>query len=343
MNVQKNFSKPRPHLRTASVVLGVACLLFLVLQSCEINVPLSDVDLPKEEKIMVNAAIIAGQPLRNVQITRSLSPTDTFSLDKIGIRDADVRITVDGRETRLRLQSVVDSVRLLTSGRLVPGPTSYEAPELIPQAGKTYALTVQWKGLTAKAQTFVPEPPRAENVPPLVWRKTPVLRQTGPGNFVRYDTNLAAFPFIPIATKAQELYSVRQQTLVDNASQTRFTSVNWFQPPLPRTADDGKQSVQAGFQLQVDQQGRMFIAEFDIQARMPKILLFSPQTTTIIVELEARDAAIKPFLETSARLFEGVQFNPLGNVGRNPYWNVTGNGLGLFIGQSTISTVVLRP
>lgn len=343
MTVLQIISKPNLHSFVVRLVLLLFCSFVLTLQGCEINVPLSDVDLPNNEKIMVNAAVIAGQPLRNVQITRSISPSDTFSLAKINISDADVRIVVDGREVRLRLQGAVDSVRLPTSGRLIPGPTSYEAPELIPQAGRTYSLTVRWKGLTAQAQTFVPEPPRAEVIPQLVWRKTPVLRQSGPGNFRFYDTNLVAFPVIPIITKPQELYTMRQQTLTDTATQVRYVSPNFFQPQLPRIADDGKQSVQAGFQLQTDLMGRILISDFDFQSQRPRMILFSPQTTTITVELEARDVVIKPFLETSSRLFEGVQFNPLGNIGRNPHWNVKGDGIGLFIGQSTTSTVTLRP
>jgi hypothetical protein len=324
--------------------LFIASWCFVLLFGCTTNI--TDAKIDHEEKLVINGAVIAGQPIRNIHITRSIAPLDTFSFVKVGIRDADARISVDGREVRMRLQAASDSIRAQYGTNLIAGPTAYEAPELIAEAGKTYTLTVNWNGKRASAATTVPAPPQVASLPRVSWR-TNIIERTFSAPFggnpqIYRDTSITAFPQIPMQTRPNEMYSFRRYKLLDTATNTPYESQS-YGAFLPAFDTAKKQTVSLGFYAKPDALGRVVIPIFDQATMRVTNTILSTTTTVFVVQLEARDAQIIPFLETSGRLFESQQFNPLGTNGRNPNWNVRGDAIGLFIGQSTTTTVTLRP
>ncbi len=306
-------------------------------------------NIPHEERLVINGAVIAGQQIRNIQITRTIAPLDTFNMDKVRITDADARITVEGREYRLRLQSAVDSIKT-NYGQTIAGPSCYETVEgLIAENGKTYTLTVNWNGKTATATTTVPQTPVVASVPQLTWKLNITERTFSSGPFggnpqVYRDTSLTASVRVPMISRAGEMYSLQYFRLLDIANPSRAplaTYPGYMQPPISDSL--GSQLVTAGYSGRSDGKGNILIYSYSPQSPQPTTTLIPTANLAMVLTIEARDSRIIPYLQTQSRLYESQQFNPLSSDGRNPQWNVSGSGIGLFIGQSTTTTITLRP
>lgn len=333
-------------LLTTVVLISSLIVVAQILVGC--GQIITDANIPHEERLVINGAVIAGQRIRNIQVTRTIAPLDTFNMDKIRISDADVRISVDGREYRLRLQTAVDSVRT-NFGRLIEGPSSYEAPDLIAESGKTYQLTVNWKGKSAMATTFVPQTPVVENIPRLVWRLNITERTFSSGPFggnpqVIRDTTLVTSMRVPIISRANEVYNLQYFRLLDATNPNRAPLLEYpgyLQPPISDST--GTHFVGASYSNRTDGKGNLIIYGYTPQSPQPTITVIPTANLVMILTIEARDARIAPFVQTQSRLYESQQFNPLSSEGKNPQWNVSGNGFGLFIGQSTTTTITLRP
>ncbi len=330
--------------------LLLASLFLIVQMLVGCSQVITDANIPHEERLVINGAVIAGQPIRNIQITHTVAPLDTFMMDKVRIPDADARITVDGREYRLRLQAASDSVGT-NSGRLIAGPSCYEAPaELIAESGKTYTLTVNWQGKSATATTYVPYTPVVESIPPLVWRLNITERTFSSGPFggnpqIYRDTTLVTSVRVPIVSRTGEVYNLQYFSLLDATNPNRaplLEYAGYLQPPVSDST--GRQFVGASYSNRTDSKGNLLIYSYN-PASPPSSTTFVIPTANLVMRLsiEARDARIIPYLQTQSRLYESQQFNPLSSEGKNPQWNVSGNGIGLFIGQSTTTTITLRP
>lgn len=110
-------------------VLGIAT-------SCEDPIP----DDAYVEELVVEGFAIAGRPLTDIRIFRTLSITDTFSLERAMIRDADVIITENG--TQVPVRYVSDTL----GGHYEAVDTSYRVKH-----NSTYQITVNAIGKTATA------------------------------------------------------------------------------------------------------------------------------------------------------------------------------------------------
>jgi hypothetical protein len=84
-------------------VFGISAWM---LQSC-MPTTVTGVELNYEEKIVIYASLISGEPLKNIQITRTLPPLDTFNVERSRIENAAASISVDGTSYPLRLQARV--------------------------------------------------------------------------------------------------------------------------------------------------------------------------------------------------------------------------------------------
>jgi len=115
------------------------CIMFVLLVSCEQTVV--NVELPYEEKFVVEAFITDGVPAEYVFITKSLPPLETWSFEKAEVKDAQVIIEFEGKDYVLEYQ----------------GNGQYANYELIGQQGKEYKLKIDHKGLKATATTIIPE------------------------------------------------------------------------------------------------------------------------------------------------------------------------------------------
>jgi Domain of unknown function (DUF4249) len=147
--------------RTLLVSLIITCSA-LVLSSCFGTIS-DPVELPYDEKIVVRALLIVGESLNDIQISRTLPPLDTFSYEKVFIGNAKATLVIDGQTFQLQLQSRT------TTATTSPYRSLYHIPNLRVQAGKTYALRVEWqspsgKSLVAEASTRTPAEPQIDSV-----------------------------------------------------------------------------------------------------------------------------------------------------------------------------------
>ena len=133
------------------------CCLTIMLcgvLGCESTV--TDASLPYSEKIVISGMLTAGDSIKNIHISRTVAPLDTFSIEKVFVGDAVASIMVDGKTYPLTLQSAASIDSLYIRNGLLR--SLYHVPNLVVEAGKRYALRVEWRGKVATAETFVPKP-----------------------------------------------------------------------------------------------------------------------------------------------------------------------------------------
>ncbi len=291
---------------------------------------------PFDKRLVVNGFLRPGVSVRNILIGQSVSPADTFYVGKTRIFDADVSISVDGRTYPLRLQP--DSLAILQAlgfnpyGTLEDQPTYYHAPELIVQAGKTYTLNVKWQGLQATATTIIPPAPEVLTSNPVFSGvRVDSARRTISENGVvrqymqyRYDGEI-----VFRAKPSPQIYWRLESPALLQAQNLQPLSL-----PL------------AGLGYTVSQNTPIGNNEIEVRTNS-FVLLPVPPSVTSLKNLAFRgtvfgyDEAYVRYLQTSGRGFGGTGL--FGASGQNPTWNVQGQGVGLFIGQSTAATITIRP
>lgn len=332
--------------RLLGIVLCLCAIgtLSALLQSCNSTV-INGATLPADEKIVISGVLVAGQPVRNIEITRTIPPLDTFLVSKTLVKDAQVTLTVDGRTIPLTLQTP-GRVPLDTAGKPIAGfdvePSKYEAPTLIPEGGKSYLLSVQWNGKEATATALVPLPPTVRSSEPLVWRKDSVTRLVG----ARPMMGAGGMPPMgggpPVTAMVEELSTVINLGLQPRENEGyRYTRIGFRDTVRSITLPDAiitnatlslPLGITTAFPLK-------YTAQFQITANSPFVL--QTANTVSIVSVEAMDAAFERY-QTSANR-NSATTSPLGGNGQNPIWNVKGDGIGVFVGRSLPTIVTLRP
>lgn len=257
-------------------------------------------ELPYEEQIVIRGLIEAGQLLSDVQISRTIPVLDTLTYDKIFIGDAKATITVDGKIYPMELQP-----RTSTQAS-VPYRSLYRVPNLRVEAGKTYSLEVQWKSLEARAQTRVPLTSDIDSVK--------VLASIVPFINGRMDTVFESSA--AIRARANEVYRVG--TTIHESFNGRLVSSRGF--------GDAVFTTNATATVITSNIWRLTTATL-------QILTNRLQSRVII---EAYDGQYFQYYQTRSRSGQIGLFSP---GGPNISWNVTGDGIGEFIGMS----VVQRP
>jgi hypothetical protein len=307
-----------------------------ILQSCSMTV--TGVELTHDEKIVVYASLIAGEPVRNIQITHTLPPLDTFNVERSRVDNAQATITVDGTAYPLVLQPRVIPVTRLDSINYDQAnqPSLYQAVGLTAQAGKTYTLKVSWNSKQASATTRIPEVPTlAAQVPLVTWRPEPFRYvQNRPRTFPATGIvpSMLASAQVPVVARSGEAYRIETFVARDTMTQRSTTS----QITLNAT---NLVNASAGMPLTLKSETRFFIAGDSVFK--PTIFTLSTRTTVSVITIIAHDDALLNFITTQAR--NSATGSPFGNSGQNPLWNVTGNGIGLFIGQSRSLPLTVRP
>ncbi len=115
-----------------------------ILNSCEET--MSDTELPYLEKMVVMCVLEAGKPLVKFEITKTLPP-----LYSDGLWGGGNDFIISGVTGSISDGSNVYSITKI--GNMV-----YEAEGLIPEAGKTYTLSLKWKDKSVWAATTIPYP-----------------------------------------------------------------------------------------------------------------------------------------------------------------------------------------
>lgn len=323
-----------------SFFFSLAMIVFIY--SCTSTI--TDISIPSTERIVVTGLLIAGEPVRNIQISRSLPPLDTFNYAKIFVGNANVTLTVDGQTTALRLQAQTPA-DTLPDGKPAPYRSFYEAPGLVAQSGKTYQLRVEVSGKVATAETFVPFAPNVVQ-PQLTFSRTSEFT-TNANIFLTGDSTKlltkngmiaivsATLAVVTLTVRAQPTEMYRVSTLVMRDELSRDT--------LGGATGLGVQNVQSGINatngtLSLRQTlslvRRFPPANFILPAR-----IFPPSAFASVV-VQASDSAYYDYVVSNARANSGN--NPIGSEGINPRWNVKGDGIGLFIGTAQ-TRLTVRP
>lgn len=315
-------------------LLSIAYILFWSVQGCT---DLQNVgSLPHDKHLVVNGFLRPGVSVRNILIGQSVSPSDTFYVGKTRIFDAEVSISVDGRSYPLRLQpdsaAILQAIGINPYGTLEDQPTYYHAPELIVQAGKTYTLNVKWQGLQATATTIIPPAPE-------------ILSSNHVFSGVRLDSARRTFNdngivkmYLEYRYNGEIVFRVKPSPQIywrlESPALLQAENLQPFLLPL------------SGFGYAVSQNTPIGNNEIEVRTNSIAILPVPPSVTSI-KSLAFRgtvfgyDEAYVRYLQTSGRGFGGT--GPFGSSGQNPIWNVQGQGVGLFIGQSTAATIIIRP
>jgi hypothetical protein len=314
-------------------VFGISAWM---LQSC-MPTTVTGVELNYEEKIVIYASLISGEPLKNIQITRTLPPLDTFNVERSRIENAAASISVDGTSYPLRLQArvapttTVDSINFNIANQA----SLYEAPGLIVQPGKSYSIQVSWNNKQASATTRIPLEPILSAPASVNWRPEPfryvVPRERSfPASGIA--PSMLATVIVPVMARQSEAYRIESFVARDTVS--RLSTTNLIS--LNTTTLLG---ANAGMPLNIQSQTRFFLRGDTVFK--PIIFALSTATTVSVVRVIAHDDALLNFIATQAR--NSPNASPFGNSGQNPLWNVTGQGIGLFIGQSRPLQLTVRP
>lgn len=298
-----------------------SCCLALTLcglLGCESIV--TDASLQYSEKIVISGVLTAGDSLKNIHISRTVAPLDTFSTEKIYVGDAVASITVDGKPYPLELQSLADIDSLYIQNGLVR--SLYRVPNLVVEAGKRYALRVEWRGKVATAETFVPEPIEiisARLVPKEVVET--VLYMSGGLSQTRttYASVEVTLRPRPNETYGIAKYETYQYEILPSVFRYRFGQNVPGVTVLGTSAQNGSLLLQktTDYGYPLHNRYRLYVGCFSFDA-----------------------AAQSYFRSLRADMPFGTGTLPsilYGEPGRNPEWNIRGDGIGLFVGRSEMA------
>jgi hypothetical protein len=288
---------------------------------------ITDASLPYSEKIVISGVLTAGDSLKNIHISRTVAPLDTFSTEKIYVGDAVASIIVDGKSYRLELQSMEDIDSVYIRNRLLR--SLYHVPNLVVEAGKHYALRVEWRGKVATAETFVPNIPKVESAQVVRFEVNQTILT--PNGIVR-DTSIYSAVKVIINVVPNEAYGI-----ID-AYATSAMNTNWMSDILtssttiPETTVHSRTAVSGRLEI-------LYRANYEFP-------LFSG--SVMVAGLNAFDGALYEYLLSINNSKNAIAGSSVisdliyGNTYPNPRWNVKGDGIGLFVGRSAVLPIRIK-
>jgi Domain of unknown function (DUF4249) len=291
--------------------LSIACLAFASCGDTFVNNP----EFLYEEKLVINGLLSAGDSVRNIEIVR----LQAFSNDStISVSNANAVLTVDGIAYPLRLQKFHPK-RNNSDLRV---HSYYEAPGLVAEAGKRYTLTVEWKGKKAMATTTVPKPLLPDSVR---------IYQDSAKTFLIVEAVIKPRP--------NEVYVLDQSYRYLTSPPTSAIDSLEFSGGAPSKP----------IRLEVDE-----LAERRTKTLRSNLWTDSYQVRfrKMYLDLERYNALAIIYTFDNAfwdYYYTGINSNLGGNTGgfappdgKNIKWNVTGDGVGLFIGVATSRTLLRK-
>ena len=175
-------------------------------------------------------------------------------------------------------------------------------------AGKTYSIDVRWQGLHASATTTVPLPANVYGLgfSKVGWDTTLDKRASYPDTMIQYGATLR----VNIIPRNGEAYQLNVDSIVADTGD--LWSYSFYGQYYPYTVKD---TVNGLIQFTDP-------IYFDYVDRMPWFYF----------EVSAIDEAYAKLLKSYS---SGREHGPFSSFGKNPEYNVTGDGVGMFIGLST--------
>jgi Domain of unknown function (DUF4249) len=140
-----NFIRKYPILLTTIVlaIVGFAC-----------QQSVTNIELPYEDKIVIEGILEAGKPIQNISISHTLPPLGSITSEALPLRDAEILLSVDNVSYPPTVgQDSAKYVYGSTTQKLLLPVYNFG---IVAQEGKTYTITVRWKGKTAQGRTTIP-------------------------------------------------------------------------------------------------------------------------------------------------------------------------------------------
>ncbi|MCU0426622.1 MAG: DUF4249 domain-containing protein [Candidatus Kapabacteria bacterium] len=274
-------------------LLALVPLLFSCGQSLEQALNPA-IPLDYKEQIFMEGALVAGEPIRNIRLSRTLEPTKPISRELAAISTATVRLRVNGQEYRMTLQPQRE---LSSTGTMLwsDARAYYQAGNIIAEEGVRYEIIAEWNGKTARVSTTVPRKPSILSVREVI---TTTTENRGPSNKeFRYEARFAA--------RAGEAYQVG--VLTGRDADTVSTTRNGITAGLLKTATSADSSGTITLQSQVIYQS--FSNTLGLQ---------DPQNPHAVVY--SFDAPFAEYYNSYTRGFR--QTDPFTVGGVNVRWNV---------------------
>jgi hypothetical protein len=309
------------------------CLAALIPSGCRTVID-DAVELQFDEKIVIQGFLQAGKPLAGIAVSRTLPPLATVKSPRDYWADnAVVSIAVDGRtiQATARIDSAAAYDVQTQKTIKIPNQLTYGIDGMTVQSGKTYTITVQWNGKTAQAQTTVPRMPTLLDSMSLLVRRDTIIQQTG---FSSQQKIVRANYIVTASVQAvqQEVYMVTgyaTDTLTINGVQTTFMraglGATYFGYPTLRLAPDVASGVlRLNENLFTLVEGYIFPTGGSGGGN---------RVSRVYAVLQVFDAPFEALNETIGRNTSSAG-NPFSTGGANARWNVTGDGIGAFIGMA---------
>lgn len=262
----------------------LSLLVIITLTSCEQTV--TNVELPFKEQLVIKCIMDSGDLVDSVLITRTLPPLEIYDPNKALVKDAKVVISDGTNNFELSFANGY-----------------YNSSNLIAEFGKTYTLTVEWKGKKATATTFVPNPVEISKIEYEINKKTdtwsewfeinifsmikPVKNVVFNSGYVMYDQGFNSYNF----------YNISREIDVNSAG---FCKVSFFNGYFGELMDTNKV--------------KQFFKDY-------------------VYVLCSYDAQFYPYFITRYNGQSGDEI--FGGSSNNIQWNIKGDGIGLFLGRST--------
>lgn len=281
----------------------------LALTSCGQSLEqalIPDLPLDYKEQIFMEGVIVAGEPIRNIRLSRTQEPTKPVSRELAAITTATVRLRVNGQEYPMVLQA--QTGRSSTGAVLWQDARSYYQTEnLIAQEGFRYEIIAEWNGKIARVSTTVPR--KVEIVSAREMTSITDFRGTPEKEF-RYEARYTVRP--------GEVYQVG--VLTGQGADTASATSNGIFAGTLTTA------------FSADSTGSVISQSQPIyQTRTNTGVLQDPANPFVVVY--SFDEAFAEYYNSYQRGF--ITTDPFSVGGVNVRWNVKGDGVGIVIGIAT--------
>jgi hypothetical protein len=297
---------PRYYIFCTCLGLVLLTFLFSCGQSLE-QALTADFPLDYKEQMVMEGALVAGEPIQNIRLSRTLASLQPASRDIAAITTATVRLRTRGKEYVMTLQP---QIALSSTGTVVwRDPRGfYGTDSVIAEEGAQYEIIAEWNGKTARVTTTVPHKARIDSV-----RETiNVVEEQG---VIRREFRYEAI----IAVRKDEVYQagVIAGQGADTASMTRSGIVAGVLQAA--TAAD----IAGNLRLQ---------SQSIYQTRDRTGVLQDPQYPHVIVY--SFDAPFAEYYNSYQRGF--ITTDPFSVGGVNVRWNVRGDGIGIVVGVAAM-------
>ena len=274
------------------------------LYACEETLTDTGIDVPYEEELVVQGFLSQGSATDSIWITRTLPPLEPWSIERAAVTDADVVITVDGVEHRLRHTA---------NGHYVT-----EGMEKI--SGMLYALRVTSGELMVTATAAIPMASQIRRIRLDTLQDACVSFEDSTAMYS--DMHYISANYIVQEKTVYGLTYELVETLDDSNSIRTYRN-------------SGLSYIPGGVGLPFDWW-------FNTECYLDTVWLSRITMDTVSVALYTYEPAFTSYYETRWNgNDDDLLFGP---SGEDPDWNVEGDGLGWFFGRAVdYDTLVVMP